>query len=52
MLGGNYDENYDVALNHVLDHINYDSASSNGEDDSIGDDVDGANGNDDDDDDD
>jgi hypothetical protein len=48
MLGGNYDENYDVILNRVVDHINYDSASSNDGNDSIGDDVDGANGNDDD----
>jgi hypothetical protein len=49
MLGGNYDENYDVVLNHVVDHINYDGASSNGGDGSVGDDVDGANENDDDD---
>jgi hypothetical protein len=51
MLGGNYDENYDVVLNHVVDHINYDGAGSNCGDDSVGDDVDGANENENDDDD-
>jgi len=40
MFGVNYDDDYDVVSNHVVDHINYDSVSSGGGAGSVGDDND------------